>query len=376
MNGKSYVEKKSGLKSKTISAAAQFLIPIGLLIAIAGCKRQDIRVYTVPKETAGASDAAPESRPALSWNTPEGWEEVPPGQMRVASFRVKGDNGKQADVSIVPLPGLAGSDLGNVNRWRGQIGLAPITDADVAKLAEPVQIAGQPGQLYDQAGKGTGSDDPARILAAVFRKESTAWFFKMVGDDELVAKQKPAFIGFLNTINFNSATAQPDLPPSHPPIESGSIASAKTAPTPTSNPGKPSWQVPPGWQEAPAGQFLVAKFNIAGEANSQAAVNVSMSAGNGGGLAANVNRWRGQLGLPASSPAEISSAVQTLDLPGGKAMLVEMNGNDARTGQASQLIGVMVPTGTQTWFYKLMGSQAVVDREKKAFTNFIATAKY
>jgi hypothetical protein len=376
MNGNLDAEKKPGLKSKMIPAASQVLIPLGLLLAIAGCKRQDVKVYTVPKETAGASDAAPGSQPALSWKTPETWEEVPPGEMRLASFRVKGDNGKLADVSIVPLPGLAGSDLGNVNRWRGQIGLAPVTEADVAKMAEPVQIAGQPGQLYDQAGKASGSDDPTRILAAVFRKEGTAWFFKMVGDDELVAKQKPAFIAFLSTLNFQSPSASAELPPSHPPVGSGSIASAKTASSKTPSSGRPTWQIPAGWQEAPAGEFLVAKFTIAGQANEQAAVNVSMSAGDGGGLEANVNRWRKQLGLPDLSSTDIPAAVQTLDLPSGKAMLVEMNGTDARTGQASRLVGAVVPTGTHTWFYKLMGSQTVVDREKKAFINFIATAKY
>jgi hypothetical protein len=46
--------------------------------------------------------------------------------MRVASFRVTGKDGKQADVSVIPLPGLAGSDLDNVNRWRGQVGLPSV----------------------------------------------------------------------------------------------------------------------------------------------------------------------------------------------------------------------------------------------------------
>jgi hypothetical protein len=375
---------RSGLKSIAISGAGQIVIALGLLMGAAGCKRQDIQVYTVPKEAARPEVAAPaggdgsaaEGKPSLSWKTPEGWEEVAPGEMRLASFRLKGDGGKQADVSIVPLPGLAGGDVGNVNRWRGQVGLPPVDEAEIAKLAQPVEVAGQSGQLFEQAGKAAGSDDLTRILAVIFRKDGTAWFFKMTGNDDLVAKQKPVFVGFLKTLNFQQASAQPELPPSHPPIESGSIASAKTPAPPTSNSGRPTWQVPAGWQEAPAGQFLVAKFNIAGDANAQAAVNVSMSAGDGGGLAANVNRWRGQLGLPALSPADLSSAVQSLDLPSGKAMLVEMNGTDARTGQASHLVGAIVPKGTQTWFYKLMGNQAVVDREKKAFTNFVETAKY
>ena len=60
---------------------------------------------------------------------------------------------------------------------------------------------------------------------------------------------------------------------------------------------KPTWTVPSGWQEGQLAQFLVAKYVIAG-ADGTAAVNVSSLAGDGGGLLANVNRWRGQLGLP------------------------------------------------------------------------------
>ena len=44
--------------------------------------------------------------------------------------------------------------------------------------------------------------------------------------------------------------------------------------------------MPSGWKEVAGGQFLVAKFMIAGDGGAQAAVNVSTSAGDGGGLAA------------------------------------------------------------------------------------------
>jgi hypothetical protein len=37
---------------------------------------------------------------------------------------------------------------------------------------------------------------------------------------------------------------------------------------------------------------------------------------------------------------------------------------------------VMVPRGGQTWYYKLMGSEQLVDREKDSFINFVKTAKY
>ena len=140
--------------------------------------------------------------------------------MRAASFRVAGENGKLADVSVVPLPGLAGGDLDNVNRWRGQVGLKGISQEELAKLAQPVEIDGQPAQLYDQAGENPGSGEKTRILAAITRRDGVAWFFKMTGDDGLVAQQKPAFVEFLKSVTFPANAAQSGLPPSHPPIAS------------------------------------------------------------------------------------------------------------------------------------------------------------
>jgi len=103
-------------------------------------------------------------------------------------------------------------------------------------------------------------------------------------------------------------------------------------------------------------------------------VNVSKSAGDGGGLAANVNRWRNQLGLSPLAQAELEKQVQTLEVPGAKAMLVDMSGTDGRTGQPSRLVGAILPGPDVTWFYKLMGEPQVVAREKDAFVKFVQSA--
>jgi hypothetical protein len=326
--------------------------------------------------------------PTLKYQAPSGWQEVAPGEMRAASFRVAGQNGKQADVSVVPLPGMAGGDLDNVNRWRGQVGLQGVSQDELAKLAQPVEIDHQPGQLYEQAGENAGSGDKTRILAAIARRDGTAWFFKMTGDDALVAEQKPAFVEFLKSINLPSAAMQAglpaahppiggasELPPSHPPI-GGAGMPTQAAPVASSGQDKPTWQVPSGWAETPGGQFLVAKFLIKGAGDAQAAVNVSMSPGDGGGLLANLNRWRGQLGLPAVAEADLSKQVQSLDVPGTKATLADISGSDARTGQKARVLAAVVPQGSQTWFYKLMGNDQAVDQQKEAFIKFVQTTKY
>ncbi len=319
--------------------------------------------------------------PHLKYTLPAGWQESAPGEMRVASFRVL-SNGKQADIGVVPLPGLMGKDLENVNRWRSTIGLEPIKEEDLPKLTETVSIAGSPGQLYDLAGEDPGSGDKTRILAAVLRREGVAWFFKMSGDDELVKEQKPAFVGFLKGLSFEAGVAPAGggetasepaaLPPSHPPIGDASLMQASA---PSGGQDKPDWQVPAGWKEANAGGFLVAKYIVTGAGNARADINVSTSAGAGGGVAGNVNRWRGQLGLGELSETELNKILTPLDTSSGKAVSVDMTGTDARSGQKARLVGVIIPQANQTWFYKIMGNEQVVAAEKDAFLKFVQSAK-
>jgi len=383
-------------------SARWFLILPPLLFLAAGCHRGEIKVYRVAKDqgqpqqqtaptlptdspnptlppghpdissapTTAAPLASESAQAPLTWTTPKGWTEVPPSEMRVASFKVPGKDGKQADVSIVPLPGMTGTDTANVNRWRGQVGLPGMTEDDLQKSAENIEAGGKPAQLYDIAGQNPASGETARILGVIQHRDDMAWFYKMTGDATLVEQQKPAFIAFLKSLNFAAATAPATLPPSHPPI--GDMMTPATSSGPVSHEGQPKWQVPAGWHEVPAGQFLLAKFMLAGDGGAAAAVNVSMSAGDGGGLDANVNRWRGQLGL-APSPDSLTTPIV---VAGGKASLVDMIGTDVRTSQPTRLVGVIVSQSDRTWFYKLMGDAKVVESQKDAFTQFVQGVKY
>lgn len=380
------------------SSGLWLLLPL-LQLSAAGCFGDQIKVYRVAKEqnqpmqmTApalptdspnptlppghpdisgmAASSAGAAAQSPLTWTTPSGWTEMPAGEMRVASFKVSGADGKQADVSVIPLGGMAGTDLGNVNRWRGQVGLPEITETELQKSAQNVEANGQPAQLYDVAGTNPSSGDKTRIVGVIQHRPDATWFYKMTGDADLVEQQKPAFIEFLKSLKMQPAQAQAEMPSGHPAV--GDMGAAPAASASVSHEGQPKWEVPQGWQEVSGGQFLVAKFNLAGDGGASASVNVSSSAGDGGGLAANVNRWRGQLGLPASS--EITAT--TVQVTSGEAKRVEIEGTSAQTGRPAKLIGVMVSQSDRVWFYKLMGDPKLVESQKDAFVKFVQSAKY
>src|ERR1051325_210679 len=94
-------------------------IPLILAAVTASGGQSDIKVFRLAKAephpvAQPSASALPAGHPDISaansklmWTVPHGWEESPPGDMRVGSFRVKGSDGKQADISIIPLGGHA-----------------------------------------------------------------------------------------------------------------------------------------------------------------------------------------------------------------------------------------------------------------------------
>lgn len=378
-------------------------VSVGAAILTAGCGRNGIQTYTVatndvtvalPPEAnspampntmsgampatmpAGLPTANQAGLPTLNFTTPNGWQEMPATTMRVASFAIS-QNDRRADVSVIPLGGMAGGDFANVNRWRGQVGLPPLADDDLAKTSQKVEVAGQPAELFDLAGTNEGSGDAARILAVILHRDDTAWFFKVSGDAALVENNKPAFITFLKSVSFGAPTTAPaaggamsmsQLPPGHPPLDGMNAA------TPGAG-DAPDWKVPAGWKTAPLEQFLTARYVIAGDGGATAAVNVSSLTGDGGGLLANANRWRAQLGQPPLDDADLA-ALPAINVHGQPAALVDVSGADPQTGRPARLVGIVLPSGARTWFFKLMGDAGVVAQQKDALIKFVQSAQY
>jgi len=278
----------------------------------------------------------------------------------------------------VPLSDMAGVHLQIINMWRGQVKLPPLTEADLAKEGQEVPIGAEKGKFMDMAGTEPvlAGKLRARILMTVLAKAGTTWFFKLAGEEALVAKQKPAFLEFLKGVSIE---ATPALPTGHPAIGGGAPHGAAGGPamaTADSGVPKPKWQVPKGWEVVEHTQFLVAKFRVLSDGGTRADINVSNSAGGGGGLLLNANRWRQQLGLQPLDAAGMKKVTTTLGLPAGKASVVDFSGADPESGQKIRLVAVVLPMPKETWFYKLMGHEPVVAREKESFLNFIRSAKH
>jgi hypothetical protein len=361
----------------------------------AGCGRDDVKVYQVAKEAPPASPPpaeAPALAPAPAMDTaavpaqtanalpqfqfalPPGWQQIAASQMRVASFTVTNPSGPAGDVGIIPLPasGNDENELALVNMWRDQLQLPPTDHADPVEIT----VGSNPAKLFEFVSSAPVLDGKylQRNLVAMQTRGAMSWFFKLTGEDAFVTSQKDNFLQFLKSFTF-SDNAPAAAQTAAPGADMAAVTAAATPSVPTDLINS-MWTVPAGWQSVTPSQFLLAQFII--QANgAQAEVNVSQLAGEGGGLLANVNRWRRQLGLPPVSQEEdFSKMVDSLTVPGGQVQVVDFNGTNVKTGQAARLVGVVLPRNGQTWFYKLMGDPGVVAAQKDAFLKFIQSARY
>ncbi len=144
-----------------------------------------------------ASTAVPTGSAKVTWTAPAHWTAKPASAMRKGSFAIKGTGG-EADLSVTAFPGDTGGLLANLNRWRGQISLAPLSDAQLDANLAHLDANGLHFEVVDFAGVANGA--PTRILGAVLSRPGETWFFKLMGPDALVAGEKPAFIAFLQTV--------------------------------------------------------------------------------------------------------------------------------------------------------------------------------
>ena len=156
----------------------------------------------IPAQGPGEATPSPHqaaSADMVAWTLPKGWTEAQAGGMRLATLK-PATPGK-IDVSVVMIPGAAGGELANVNRWRGQIGLQPIDEAARVQSRKEVKSKAGSFSLYDLAGEGAAKQ---RMIAGLLFVDGKSWFIKMTGDDEPVAATRAEFVKLLESLHFPS----------------------------------------------------------------------------------------------------------------------------------------------------------------------------
>ncbi len=342
-------------------------LPVALaLAAFAGCKRKDIHVYTAPKDipfnpepeaaTTHAEAPARERevwRPAVTYSLPQGWQDAGPDAANVARFNAGG-----VQVAVTALMSMKGNEAGLVNMWRQVRGQEPLSDEEAAKTLHDVEIAGDPAGKMFEVADSEGGQARRFIVAFVHRPEGSL-FFKIQGADAAVTAQKGAFFDFLKSVKVGAGSAPiPPTPAPAPAPEAGAPAAAGNSAPPT-----PA-NLPAGWTTLEPGPMQVAKFRVPDKDGAKAEVAISIFPSDTGGLASNVKRWRGQLGLPEVDDATAAAAAKPIEGAPQGAVLVELE-NSGRG-----LVGAIVPRDGKYWFYKMLGDAPAVTAARDAFVVF------
>jgi len=175
------------------------------ITALIACQRDEVAHFRVPKQAAvpaAAELAAADPAPApggggLKWTLPAGWKEAAGGgAMRYATLTAPVAG--KVEVTVIRLPGPAGGELANVNRWRNQIGLPPLAEGELAGARKVLATKAGPLNVYDFTSSG---EKKARTIAGFAELQGESWFLKLTGDAEAVQKARAGFLDLLGSIH-------------------------------------------------------------------------------------------------------------------------------------------------------------------------------
>ncbi len=310
------------------------LIPL-LVLLVAGCgKREEVRRYRAPKdpgwrmlaaiapgrdftwffkvvgpaehvgshgeEVTGFLRSLRLEEGEVRWTLPKGWTGSEGSGDRQSSIQF-GKRDPKIEMTVVRLAGDGGGPLANVNRWRDQMGLAKIGQDGLEGAVRKVTGQGLESLLVDLEGPKRPSMRPPQRMA-----------------------------------RGGGGGGQPTL----------DDVRAMFA-----------YEVPSGWVENPSpGQGRIFEFQ-AGEA----LVTFSILGGEGGGLAANLNRWRGQAGLAPLAEDEAPSWTKQVRFLGRPGWSTEAVGKD----RAVLVTFSLNPEFSM--FLKMDGTPAAVGAQREAF---------
>lgn len=381
-------------KSDSMANCRSLLAFAALILLTTACRKAEVTSYRVPKEkdsetatvAAGDTAGAPTTPPGmagtpvataqgsgLEWTAPADWKAKPASAMRKGSYTIPGDGATEADFSITAFPGDVGGELANVNRWRGQVQLPPLAEADGASAVTRIEHGGVQFAVVNFA-----ATDPAgaqRILGAIVPFAGSTWFFKITGPGTVVEKARPAFLEFLNTVHASAgattaapiASASPAAPSPVTPLPGMAGTSVPTA----AGPGL-VWVAPANWRPKPGSAMRKGSFEVPGDTGEAGDLSITAFPGDVGGELANVNRWRNQVQLPPVAESELGAAVTRVTQNNLAFAIVDFT---APGTNSPGILGAIVPFAGATWFIKLTGPAALLAKAKPSFLEFLKTVR-
>jgi hypothetical protein len=145
---------------------------------------------------------------------------------------------------------------------------------------------------------------------------------------------------------------------------------------PSAQPANPAkWVKPDGWSGQPLSEMRLGSFKIDGPNATSADVSVTAFPGDAGGLAPNINRWRGQLQLPPQGEDQLQQTIQRTEVEGVQTFLVDIQTAE-NAPKPSRILGAVLETTDRTWFVKMTGSPELIESQHQKFLDFVKSFRF
>lgn len=150
----------------------------------------------------GAGQGLPAEAKSPTFTRPAEWADAPLVQFSTATFEVIDKDrpvaaGEKPPRVVVTISSARGERIAHVNRWRGQLKLDPIPEGELNRVLTRINVGGKPGELFES------SNDVRTIIAVMVTVRDQMWFVKLDGDKQLADQERPRFVAFLKSINFD-----------------------------------------------------------------------------------------------------------------------------------------------------------------------------
>lgn len=133
------------------------------------------------------------------------------------------------------------------------------------------------------------------------------------------------------------------------------------------------WDVPHGWHRLPEDRPMRRVTFEAGHGDRRIEIQVSAFPGETGGVHANVNRWRTQIGLDKIEPAHLNGLIESFANQTLHGFTVDMTGPTppAGGGPTRRMVAAIIHgDGGMTWFVKAVDQAPVMATHKDAIFEF------
>jgi hypothetical protein len=279
------------------------------------------------KFIGGVSEGDSETKP-LKWELPEGWAEKGPSEMRLATISVPDEGGNiEIAVSSLPMSGEWDDFVeANVNRWLGQLSQGHLTKQKILNLTKPMETAAGPATIIELAG----------VLQTAMPMNPHAGG-EMASTKPAVQSQQPATQAEITDLSL---------------------------------------EAPEGWQPGRVSAMRKAAYMIT-DGDEQAEFTLIDLPTRGGAqitdVMANVQRWAAQVGVPVDDKlAELVEDTKIDGIEGSKVRLV----GPATAKPQQAMLAAMVVRGEKVWFFKLVGTAPLVERESGNFGQLLDSVKF